>query len=101
MRRCLEVMHEELDVVPEMSTVVNHPALHTLVRRMLEKLEANEHKGGWESCDTQWLLDQVRGEIEELIVAWEEGTADEVLSEAADVANFVMMFADNVGREMS
>lgn len=65
-------------------------------RGMERELQKNDHKGGWEYCKPSWLLRRLRAETNELERAvkgkkdWET-----VLSEAADIANFAMMIADN------
>jgi hypothetical protein len=76
---------------------------------MERELRANDHKGGWDTCDTSWLLKRIEEEAKELRAAdpdrvrYPYGTdvindtgkrADLVESEAADVANFAMMVAD-------
>lgn len=59
---------------------------------METNLEANRHKGGWRHRDD--LFDRLREEVEELSDALEQGTAADVVAEAADVANFAMFLAD-------
>lgn len=63
--------------------------------RMEEKLMRNDHKGGWEVMGPRELIARARQELDELEQAVENkkgGAA--IASEAADVANFVMMLAD-------
>jgi NTP pyrophosphatase (non-canonical NTP hydrolase) len=69
--------------------------------RMEQRLVANEHKGGWEDNTVWELLGRVREELQELECALHDysghrraGSVDEVRSEAADVANFLMMITD-------
>lgn len=64
---------------------------------MFSKLLANRHKGDWSRCDFGYLLDRLRGESLELERSIGNKTPEEILSEAADVANFAMMIADNAG----
>lgn len=74
------------------------------------KLRANDHKGGWMQDDPLRLLTRLQEEFAELIIAfWDAVGAsyrekrftytDEekirIVHEAADVANFAMMVADN------
>lgn len=87
--------------------------------RMSAKLDANEHKGGWEECTVEYLLIRLKQEVRELdgvFKSVEDGgiywtdfpfnmlTVDErarVASEAADVANFALMIADRcAGRQL-
>ena len=62
--------------------------------RMSAKLRQNEHKGSWDNCNYDYLLNRLRQETEELAEAIAGGTATDVIDEAADVANFAMMIAD-------
>lgn len=67
-------------------------------RAMEAKLAKNRRKGdraGWLKLAPPELLRLLRGEVEELAMALESGTADDVESECADVANFAMMVADS------
>lgn len=68
----------------------------TFAQAMEEKLRENDHKGGWRACDMQYLSMRLTQEREELRRAVERGDSEEVLREAADVANFCMMIADNI-----
>lgn len=69
---------------------------------MYEKLEKNKHKGGWKDCDKKYLLNRLKQEVAELNLACSvsDGIIDpnDIRREAADVANFAMMIADNFGR---
>lgn len=92
---------------------------------MEKRLEANDHKGGWEGCTDHYLLAKVEEETGELTDAIQavaddiaykmmsfgesgdrEGTAglvaflEAVIREAADLANFAMMIADNARRDL-
>ncbi len=69
---------------------------------MEEKLIANDHKTGWAGCSLRWLINRLRQETSELDGAirrvaksTDSRAADAVLHEAADVANFAMMIAEN------
>ena len=68
----------------------------TFAQAMEEKLRENDHKGGWEDCTMQYLSMRLTQEREELRKAVERGNPEEVLREAADVANFCMMIAEVV-----
>jgi NTP pyrophosphatase (non-canonical NTP hydrolase) len=74
-------------------------AVTTFAKDMEKRLRANDRKGrrGWESCSLHWLLDRLTEERDELLLAL-HGISDDgssVIDEAADVANFAMMIADN------
>ena len=74
---------------------------------MEAKLKENDYKGGWSGMDPLDLLVRLREETEELNMAILSPRRMESLNqkaadhraccEAADVANFAMMIADNVG----
>ncbi|KKN48571.1 hypothetical protein LCGC14_0651580 [marine sediment metagenome] len=66
---------------------------------MLEKLDENRHKDHWSDMSHKWLLNRLRQETIELRGAIKRGRATEIAREAADVANFAMMIADNALRE--
>ena len=64
--------------------------------RMEERLQANDHKGGWAvaQCSLTYLIRHLRDEVDELESAlFDEG---DPVQEAADVANFAMMIADRL-----
>lgn len=63
---------------------------------MEQKLKENSWKGGWKNCDLQYLSMRLTQEKKELIKAVKDKKSkEEVWREAADVANFAMMIADN------
>lgn len=77
--------------------------LHILTSLMRQKLEQNEHKGGWANRHLSWLFNRASMELLELsksLEVYEEtglnANAWLVLSECADVANFVLMITDNL-----
>lgn len=78
----------------------------TFSKDMERKLCANERKGGWSACELSWLLRRLREETGELSGAIGsllhadliDVRAQIVIDEAADVANFAMMIADNARR---
>lgn len=59
---------------------------------MERRLRANDHKGGWQDCGLFQLHDRLFDEWRELFVAIR--TEENIVGEAADVANFAMMIAD-------
>jgi NTP pyrophosphatase (non-canonical NTP hydrolase) len=72
------------------------PEVQAFALVMEERLKANNHKGGWKQCDGSWLLSRAFLECIELEDAVRNGEGD-VLQEAADVANILMMIADVCG----
>lgn len=67
------------------------------------KLRENDHKGGWQDCSLDWLVERLYEEAKELWVEIDrvEPEADQIVREATDVANFAMMIADNARRATS
>ncbi len=76
------------------------PVLWAFALRMEAALRRNEHKGGWQSDRPEVLFRRLLEEVEELSEPLRQGIKgnDCVAEEAADVANFAMMLADNSGR---
>ena len=67
--------------------------------QMAKKLRENDHKGSWEGLDNNHLTYRLHQEFVELTEAITKGTPDEIIAEAADVANFALMIADNANRK--
>jgi hypothetical protein len=73
-------------------------------QRMEEKLQANDHKGHWSNCTMTYLRNRINEELKELELAlngdhplgYTSAEAHRIVLEAADVANFALMIADNV-----
>lgn len=87
-----------------MSALDLRPEVAAFAQAMERKLRANDHKGGWANEPKGWLLDRAEAELLELreSVSWLQRSAEDlavqsVLDEAADVANFCIMIADNCG----
>lgn len=70
-------------------------------KSMLHELEVKRDRGtGWREMGSRWLLDRVHEELDELYQAvTNEFGHDEVLAEAADVANMAFMVADAIAWE--
>lgn len=59
------------------------------------KLKRNDFKPGWLEIDNSYLLKRLNQEVTELTLALEQNLPpEEIIQEAADVANFAMMIAD-------
>jgi NTP pyrophosphatase (non-canonical NTP hydrolase) len=67
--------------------------LHWFIQEMEKKLEANDHKGGWENCTNGYLCNRLKEECVELFkeISYQ---GPNIVNEAADVANIAMMIAD-------
>jgi NTP pyrophosphatase (non-canonical NTP hydrolase) len=80
-------------------------------QEMERKLKVNDYKGHWDNCEFSYLsrrLNQETGELRRALQrfknlpegpAYEESAmvaASHVIAEAADVANFAMMIADQI-----
>lgn len=94
-------------------TIILRPAVTEFAQRMEVRLRLNDYKKGWEDCDPDDLFDMMEEEIAELSYAmfgscpkcgnqdyrredaYFDEDAESVKDEAADVANFAMMIADN------
>lgn len=70
-------------------TVTLHPSILRLAKAMQAKLERDHAKGPWEEVDPWTLLHGLLTEAKELADA-----RGDWYQEAADVANYAMMFAD-------
>ena len=71
------------------------PEVQRFALLMEAQLRANDHKPGWHGIASPVLLHRLREETEELAEAISTANRDCVVHEAADVANFAMMIADN------
>jgi hypothetical protein len=74
----------------EREDVVLRPVVQWFAEQMELQLRANDHKGGWAGDSTESLLDRLDEEVAEL----RECSSKREIEEAADVANFAMMIAD-------
>lgn len=68
--------------------------------QMEKRLEANEDKGHWGNCSLQYLTMRLTQERKELARAIKKKDIHNVIEECADIANFAMMIADNVGQNL-
>lgn len=62
---------------------------------MEHELRNNDHKEGWHHLSDRRLMNRINQKLKELKRAIKKGGNTEVIGEAADVANFLMMLADN------
>jgi NTP pyrophosphatase (non-canonical NTP hydrolase) len=63
---------------------------------MEQKLRENDYKGGWKNCEVSFLIGAIEKELGELKEVVKNGEFAKIIREAADVANFAMMIADQV-----
>ena len=78
---------------------INKEAVRRFGLQMTENLNNNIHKGHWKGENNGYLLSRLREEIQELEDALRSGTDPKTIQqEAADIANFAMMIADNAVR---
>lgn len=75
-------------------------ALQGFAHIMWEKLRANAHKKRWDELPDTLLYERLLDEVDELSDALERGCNGDMMKEAADVANFAMMLADNAHYRM-
>lgn len=64
-------------------------------RLMEAKLQQNDHRGGWRQCEDSYLMGRLQSCVLDLAVAIRKANGTLILLQAADVANFAMMVADN------
>ncbi len=83
-----------LDSLHDRSAHYVRSAVRAFAHAMETTLRKHDHKGGWNECDPLWLLGRLEEEVRELKRAVGEKSAEAILSEATDVANFAMMVAD-------
>lgn len=85
-----EVLRKQLSLL--------RPEVAAFALAMEDKLRQNDHKGGWDDCSKQYLAMRLTQEREELRSAIARGDPPEdIMKEAADIANFAMMVADLCG----
>ena len=63
---------------------------------MRMKLNENIHKGHWRECSYEYLRSRIDEELSEFDLAIKEKRFVDARIEAADVANFLAMIADNL-----
>ena len=76
-------------------------AVKVFADRMESVLKQNDHKHGWKFCSYDYLLFKLWEEVYEVIRCFNVGgnsarSKEDIKNECADVANIVMMIADNL-----
>lgn len=66
-------------------------------------LKRNDHKGGWQDCSMDWLIDRLYQEAKMLWiqVVRSDPVEEKIIKESTDVANIAMMIADNARRKIN
>ena len=85
------LQEEALDVRPEVKWFAGE---------MEKQLGANEHKGGWQDCDSSFLLEELHKNYDELFWLTLDDPLEDICRRAANIANFAMMVADNVKKAL-
>lgn len=92
-------MNERDEILTSLDKIELRPAVAWFAEQMELTLRKHDgNKSGWDDCSYDYLLDRLAEELEELdMVVLEPPNApiSRVIQEAADVANFAMMIADN------
>jgi NTP pyrophosphatase (non-canonical NTP hydrolase) len=83
--------------------IVIRPEVKWFSGQMEQVLQENDYKSGWENCSKLWLYWRVLGETEELrnaLYPTSKADPELIIKECVDVANFAMMIADKVKKDM-
>lgn len=67
---------------------------------MERKLKKRDGYGGWRHLPLIYLKEKLKAEINELMIAMDYESPEEVIDESIDVANFAMMIADIMENEL-
>ncbi len=76
-----------------------YPALERFLGLMKRRLRENEHKGGWQQSELDFLESQLGDHYLRLVYACFRKDDESLLVACADIANFCMMIADNTLRK--
>ncbi|MFA5744540.1 MAG: hypothetical protein WC936_07030 [Candidatus Nanoarchaeia archaeon] len=88
-----------VEPAPPKDWVELRPSVLRFAQLMEKNLRAHDDKGGWDNCNVIWLVERMQEELVELEDAMIAGAPDDIDDEAADVANFLMMIAENLRKE--
>ena len=82
-------VYDIVDIIPRSS-------VQWFAKHMEIELKENDHKPGWDSEPLDFLVMRLEDEVYELkqSVFDDDRTNEDIISEAADVANFAMMIAE-------
>lgn len=77
---------------------IKHPQVIAFAKAMDEVLSRNDHKGGWQDCDIEYLRHRLVEEMGEyfalLSCSKEAWTKERDKKELVDISNFCMMLWD-------
>lgn len=98
---CMRIIREATSskAVPTECIRLREP-VQWFAEQMEKMLQANDHKAGWQDCNFDYLEDKLDEEVREVKVELlknSNGRSNEpdIIKEAADAANILMMIADN------
>jgi len=96
-RVILRTVDQALSNHKEEKMVLPRAEVRWFAEQMELTLRANEHKGGWQNCNHDYLMSRLHEEVEEIheLEGVEDIDPQAIVRECADVANFAMMIADN------
>ena len=87
-----------------MSRLRLRPSVRWFAEQMELKLRENDHKGGWEHESWPNLVGLLHREVRELeyrLFPLSDNDLEQVILEAADIANFSMMIADKAKKRVN
>ena len=73
------------------------PEVIALAFLMESQLKRNDGRGGWKACDRVYLMERLDENLRDLGYNLRAGDKAAAAQTCADIANFVMMMADNEG----
>lgn len=79
---------------------IDHKLVNDMANHMFAKMRKTKQKSHWSTVGQVWLLNRLKEEVAELEDAL-LNSQDNVIEEAADVANIAAMIADNEKRGVS
>lgn len=74
------------------------PEIQWFAKQMESKLRENDHKQHWSKLHPDYLIERLYQEAKELWEAIRNEPPENIVKEAADVANFCLFIADNAER---
>lgn len=75
------------------------PSVLRFAKKMEAQLKQNESRGGWEGLSLDYLLERLQSQIQDLPAYQSQGMHGLVDTTLADIANFAMMYSENVPSE--
>lgn len=75
------------------------PKVREFAIEMEKKLAKNDHKTEWNKLPLPAFVRRLQNEVEEMKMALEYETPDDVTKECADIANFALIIADRANND--